>query len=83
MTTAELATCRVPEDPASPAPMGGIRRGVSGVLRARIWCAVTLISPLAAVILWLGAASLGSFRDTAYSGLHDPMRGLYGALAPF
>jgi hypothetical protein len=23
MTTTELATCHVPEDPASPAPMGG------------------------------------------------------------
>jgi hypothetical protein len=23
MTTMELATCRVPEDPASPAPVGG------------------------------------------------------------
>jgi hypothetical protein len=49
-----------------------------GVLRVRIWCAVTLISLLVAAVLRLGAASLGSFRDPAYSGLRDPERGLHG-----
>jgi hypothetical protein len=37
---------------------GEIRWGMRGVLRARIWCAFTSISPLAAVVLRLGAASL-------------------------
>jgi hypothetical protein len=46
---------------------------VCGVLRARIWCAITLISPLLVAVLWLGAASLDSFRDLAYGGLRDPM----------
>jgi hypothetical protein len=53
-----------------------------GVLRVRIWCAFTSISLLAAVVLWLGAAPLDSFRDPTYSGLRDPMRGLYGDCAP-
>jgi hypothetical protein len=49
-----------------------------GVLRLRILCAIALISPLAAVALWLGAESLDSFGDPAYSGLCDPVRGLHG-----
>jgi hypothetical protein len=77
MTTVELATCRVPEDPASPA-LAGRHHGVRGVLRVRIWCAFASISLLAAIVLWLGAAPLYSFRDPTYSGLRDPMRGLYG-----
>jgi hypothetical protein len=28
----ELAICHVPEDPTSPAPMGGIHRGVHNIL---------------------------------------------------
>jgi hypothetical protein len=32
MIAAELATCCVPEDPASPALAGGIRHGMCGVL---------------------------------------------------
>jgi hypothetical protein len=51
------------------------RRGicccVHGILRAGIWCAITSISPLAAAVLWLGAASLDSFGDPAYGGLYD------------
>jgi hypothetical protein len=57
---------------------GGIRHGVHGIVRARIWCAFTSISLLAVVVLWLGAASLDSFRNPAYSGLLDPVRGLHG-----
>jgi hypothetical protein len=56
----------------------GIHHSVHGILSARIWCAFTSISPLAATVLLLGAASLDPFRDTAYSGLRDPMRGLRG-----
>jgi hypothetical protein len=51
---------------------------VRGVLRVRIWCAITSISPLVAAVLWLGATSLDSFGDPTYSGLHDPVRGLLG-----
>jgi hypothetical protein len=50
---------------------------VCGVLRARIWYAVRLISPLAAPVLQLGAASLDSFGDPAYGGLRELVRGLY------
>jgi hypothetical protein len=57
---------------------GRVHHGVCGVLRVRIWCAFTSISPLAATILWLGAASLDSFGDPAYSGLRNPVRGLHG-----
>jgi hypothetical protein len=32
MTAVELATCHVPEDPTSPALVGGIRHGVHGIL---------------------------------------------------
>jgi hypothetical protein len=52
---------------------GGICRGVHGILCSWIRCAITLISPLLAAILWLGAASLDSFADPAYGGLHDTM----------
>jgi hypothetical protein len=78
MIVVELATCRVPENPASPAPAGGIRRVMRNILREGIWSAVTSISLLAAAVLWLRAASLDSFEDHAYSGLHDPVRGLHG-----
>jgi uncharacterized SAM-binding protein YcdF (DUF218 family) len=43
------------------------------VLRARIWCAITLISLLLAAVLWIGAALLDSFRDPAYDGLCNPV----------
>jgi hypothetical protein len=52
---------------------GGIRRVVRGVLRVRIRCAIPSISSLPVVVLWLGVASLDSFRDLAYGGLHDPV----------
>jgi hypothetical protein len=42
----------------------------------------TSILSLAAVVLRLGVASLDSFRVPAYSGLHDPVRGLHGDCAP-
>jgi hypothetical protein len=45
---------------------GGIHHGMRVVLRARIWCAITWISPLAVVVLRLGDASLDFFRDPAY-----------------
>jgi hypothetical protein len=50
---------------------GGICRSVHGVLRAGIWCTITSISLLLAMVLRLGAASLDSFRDPAYGVLCD------------
>jgi hypothetical protein len=50
----------------------GIRHGVHGVLRVDIWCAITAISPLPTMVLWLGSASLDSFDDPTYCGLCDP-----------
>jgi hypothetical protein len=44
-----------------------------GVLRVRIWCVVPPISPFLAVVLRLGAASLGSFGDLEYGGICDPV----------
>jgi hypothetical protein len=46
---------------------------VRGVLRVRIRCAIPSISSLPVVVLWLGVASLDSFGDLAYGGLHDPV----------
>jgi hypothetical protein len=48
------------------------------ILQARIRYALTLISPLAAIVLWSGAASLDPLEDLAYDGLRDPVQGLYG-----
>jgi hypothetical protein len=50
---------------------------VHDVLRVVIWCAITLISPLPAVVLRLGAASLDSVGDSASGGLCDTVRGLH------
>jgi hypothetical protein len=55
----------------------GIRRGVCDLLRAGIRCATTLISSLLATVLQSGAASLDSFKDPAYGGLRDSVRGLH------
>jgi hypothetical protein len=68
MMVAELMTCRMPEDPASPVPVGGICRGMSGVLRAVIWCAIKPISPLFPIVLCLGIASLDPLGDLAHGG---------------
>jgi hypothetical protein len=70
MAAVELATYRVPKDHVSPVPRG-ICRGMHCVPRARIQCAVPPISLLLVVVLQLGDASLDSFRDLAYGGLHD------------
>jgi hypothetical protein len=79
MTAVELATCHVPEDPASLVPVGGgVRRGVHGVLRAGICCAITPISPLVVAVLWLGTSALDPLEDFAYGGLCDLVRDLYG-----
>jgi hypothetical protein len=56
----------------------GIHRGVRGVLRVMLWCAITSISSLVVVLLQLGAASPDSFGDPTYSCLCDPVRGLHG-----
>jgi hypothetical protein len=56
---------------------GGIRRGVHGILRAGIWCAITSIPPLVAAVLRLGTVALDPLWDHVYGGLYDPVRGLY------
>jgi hypothetical protein len=61
-----------------PCSGGGTRRGVYGVLCARIQCAITSISLLSVAILRPGASSLDPLGDLGYGGFHDPMRGLYG-----
>jgi hypothetical protein len=38
-----------------------------------IQCAIILISPLFAIVLWLGTASLDPLRDLIYGGLHEHM----------
>jgi hypothetical protein len=72
MIVAELATCRVPTDPASPTAAGGhvvvcmtFYEGGFGVPSHRFFRVAT--------VLRLRAASLDSFRDLAYSGLCDSM----------
>jgi hypothetical protein len=55
----------------------GIRHGVRGVLRVRIWHAIESISPLLPAVLCLRATSLDSYRDPAYGGLRDPAQGLH------
>jgi hypothetical protein len=57
---------------------GGIRCGVHGVLQWRVRCAITLISLLLAIVLWLGAASHDFLGDPTYGGLRDPVRSQYG-----
>jgi hypothetical protein len=54
-----------------PYYVGGIRHGMQGVLQARIWLAIPPISPLLAIVLRLGVASLDSFEDLAYGDLRD------------
>jgi hypothetical protein len=49
-----------------------------GVLRARIRCAITLISLLSIAVLQPRATSLDPIGDLAYGNLHDPVRGLCG-----
>jgi hypothetical protein len=74
MTSVELVTCRVLEDPSSPVSGGGgIHRGLCGILQAGVRRAITPISPLFAAVLWPGAASFDPLGDLAYSGLCDPV----------
>jgi hypothetical protein len=74
MTAAELATYRVPEDPACPASVRGYivactvfyERGF-GVPSHRFLCSLLRFYDLEL------HASLDSFRDPAYGGLRDPV----------
>jgi hypothetical protein len=61
-----------------PVQVGGIRRGVHVVLRAAVWYAITPISQLFAIVLWLIATPLYPLGDLADGGLCNPVRGLYG-----
>jgi hypothetical protein len=78
MIAAELVTCHVPKDPASPIQAGGIHCGMRNDLRAGVWCAITPISLLFAAILWPGAASLDPLGELAHDSLCDLVRGLNG-----
>jgi hypothetical protein len=69
MTVAELMSCRMPQDLASPMPVW-------------VWGAITLISPLCATVLWSGTAPLDSLRDLVHDSLCDLVRGLHGDRAP-
>jgi hypothetical protein len=71
MMAAELTTCRVPGDPNISCSGGGIRHGMHNILRAGISYAITLISLLFAVVLWLQIASHDPFGDLAHGGLCD------------
>jgi hypothetical protein len=66
MTVPGFATGRVPKDPTSPAPVGGY-------VMVCMWCAITPISLLPAIVLRLGVASCDSLGDIAYGDLRDPM----------
>jgi hypothetical protein len=43
------------------------------ILRAGIWCTITPISPLFAVVLSLGTALLDPLSDLTHGGLCDPV----------
>jgi hypothetical protein len=59
--------------PRIPCASAGIRRGLHGVLRARVQCGITLISPLFAIALWSETAQLDPLRNLAHSGHCDPL----------
>jgi hypothetical protein len=58
MTVAELVTFHTLIILPSPILAGGICCGMCSILLAEILCAITLISPLFAIVHWLGPASL-------------------------
>jgi hypothetical protein len=73
MTVVELATCCLPEDPASPAP-------TRGDTPWRAWRSTSedsvchhTDSSLSIDVLWPGAASLDPLGDLAYGGFYDPV----------
>jgi hypothetical protein len=63
--------CDLPRSRGSRIPhsSGRIRRGVCGVLRAGVWCAITPISLLLAVVLRPETTSLDPLRDLTHGGL--------------
>jgi hypothetical protein len=77
MTAAELATYRVPDDPASPPWQWDMSWHAQRSMNEDL-CAITLISLFPTAVLQLGAASPDSFGDPAYCGLRDPVRDLHG-----
>jgi hypothetical protein len=44
---------------------------VCAILRAGVWCAITPISPLSAIVMWPRATTLDPLRDLAHGGLCD------------
>jgi hypothetical protein len=56
-----------------PSTGRGIRRGKHGVLRVGVWCIITLISSLFAVVVWIGTASLDPLRDFTHCDHCDPV----------
>jgi hypothetical protein len=69
MMTAELATFHVPEDPASPVLTRGYIMASMVFYEWGVWCAITLISLLFVIVLWLGTASLDPLEDLAHGSL--------------
>jgi hypothetical protein len=65
-----------------PCSGGGIRHSLRDILRLGVWCAITPISSLSVVVLWPGITSPDPLRYLAHGDLCDPVRGLYGDLAP-
>jgi hypothetical protein len=56
-----------------PCVSGGICRGLRGVLRAWVQCAIAPISLLSATVLWFGTPPLDPLWNLVYSSLCDPM----------
>jgi hypothetical protein len=67
----KLATCRVPEDLASFAPLEGYVVAFTAFLRLGIQCAILLIPPLIAAALRPGATQYDPLGDLAHCGLRD------------
>jgi hypothetical protein len=67
-----------PHEPGINNGDGGIRGGFRGVLRARIQCAITLVPPLIAAVLWPRVAQSDPLGDLTYCDLCDSVGGLHG-----
>jgi hypothetical protein len=73
MTAVKLATCHVPTNPASPAPVAGYVVACSTFYEREFGA-----PPLIATVLWLGTASSESFGDPTYPSLRNLVRSLHG-----
>jgi hypothetical protein len=64
--------------PHIPCASAGIHGGMHDILRERVWCAITPISSLSAIVLWPGTTPPDPLGDLTHRGLCDPVRGLHG-----